>query len=90
MAPSGRLSRTRTTRHVRVTRRSTCSGSCGATRRGRAEHGLGFSVRMGLSSGEVVVGKIGDGLHGTAVYNLVRMRNLAAGDNNEMDLPRRK
>ena len=44
----------------------------------RLEHGLGFSVRMGLNSGEVVVGKIGDGLHGTAVYNLVRMRKLAA------------
>src|SRR5262249_55659904 len=26
------------------------------------EHGLGFSVRMGLNSGEVVVGKIGDDL----------------------------
>ena len=28
----------------------------------RLEHGLGFSVRMGLNSGEVVVGKIGDDL----------------------------
>ena len=26
------------------------------------EHGLSFSVRMGLNSGEVVVGKIGDDL----------------------------
>ena len=26
------------------------------------EHGFGFSVRMGLNSGEVVVGKIGDDL----------------------------
>ncbi len=28
----------------------------------RLEHGLGFSVRMGLNSGEVVVGRIGDDL----------------------------
>jgi class 3 adenylate cyclase len=28
----------------------------------RLAHGLGFSVRMGLNSGEVVVGKIGDDL----------------------------
>jgi class 3 adenylate cyclase/tetratricopeptide (TPR) repeat protein len=28
----------------------------------RLEHGLGFSVRMGLNSGEVVVGQIGDDL----------------------------
>jgi class 3 adenylate cyclase len=28
----------------------------------RLEHGLGFSVRMGINSGEVVVGKIGDDL----------------------------
>src|SRR3989475_1025994 len=28
----------------------------------RLEHGLGFSVRMGLDSGEVVVGRIGDDL----------------------------
>ncbi len=28
----------------------------------RLKHGLGFSVRMGLNSGEVVVGKIGDDL----------------------------
>jgi hypothetical protein len=26
----------------------------------RLEHGLNFSVRMGLNSGEVIVGKIGD------------------------------
>jgi class 3 adenylate cyclase len=29
----------------------------------RLEHGLGFSVRMGLNSGEVVVGKIDDSAH---------------------------
>jgi class 3 adenylate cyclase len=28
----------------------------------RSKHGLAFSVRMGLNSGEVVVGKIGDDL----------------------------
>jgi len=28
----------------------------------RLDHGLGFSVRMGLNSGEVIVGKIGDDL----------------------------
>ena len=28
----------------------------------KREHGLGFSVRMGVNSGEVVVGKIGDDL----------------------------
>src|SRR5262245_8529147 len=28
----------------------------------RLKHGIGFSVRMGINSGEVVVGKIGDDL----------------------------
>src|SRR5262249_47167110 len=50
-------------------------------------HGLNFSVRMGLNSGEVVVGKIGDDLrmdytaHGHTVGLAARMEQLAAPDN---------
>ena len=29
----------------------------------RRDHGLSFSVRMGINSGEVVVGTVGDDLH---------------------------
>ncbi len=49
----------------------------------RLEHGLGFSVRMGLNSGEVVVGKIGDDLrmdytaHGHTVGLAARMEQMA-------------
>ena len=49
----------------------------------RLEHGLGFSVRMGLNSGEVVVGKIGDDLRmdytaqGHTVGLAARMEQLA-------------
>jgi class 3 adenylate cyclase len=49
----------------------------------RIEHGLNFSVRMGLNSGEVVVGKIGDGLRmdytaqGHTVGLAQRMESLA-------------
>jgi len=50
----------------------------------RLEHGLAFSVRMGLNSGEVVVGKIGDDLRmdytaqGHTVGLAARMEQLAA------------
>jgi class 3 adenylate cyclase len=50
-------------------------------------NGLNFSVRMGLNSGEVVVGKIGDDLrmdytaHGHTVGLASRMEQLAAPDN---------
>src|SRR5262249_45149421 len=50
-------------------------------------HGLNFSVRMGLNSGEVVVGRIGDDLrmdytaHGHTVGLAARMEQLAAPDN---------
>jgi adenylate cyclase len=49
----------------------------------RLEHGLAFSVRMGLSSGEVVVGKIGDDLRmdytaqGYTVGLAARMEQMA-------------
>jgi class 3 adenylate cyclase/tetratricopeptide (TPR) repeat protein len=49
----------------------------------RLEHGLDFSVRMGLSSGEVVVGKIGDDLRmdytaqGHTVGLAARMEQMA-------------
>src|SRR5207247_4935020 len=49
----------------------------------RLEHGLGFSVRMGLNSGEVVVGKIGNDLRmdytalGHSVGLAQRMEQLA-------------
>jgi class 3 adenylate cyclase len=49
----------------------------------RLAHGLGFSVRMGLSSGEVVVGKIGDDLRmdytaqGHTVGLAARMEQMA-------------
>ncbi len=49
----------------------------------RREHGLNFSVRMGLNSGEVVVGKIGDDLRmdytaqGHTVGLAARMEQLA-------------
>jgi class 3 adenylate cyclase len=52
----------------------------------RRAHGLGFSVRMGLNSGEVVVGAIGEdlGMEYTAVGHTVglaqRMEQLAAAD----------
>src|SRR5262245_46492395 len=50
-------------------------------------HGLSFSVRIGLNSGEVVVGTIGDDLrmdytaHGHTVGLAARMEQLAAPDN---------
>ena len=49
----------------------------------RLEHGLSFSVRMGLNSGEVVVGKIGDDLRmdytaqGHTVGLAARMEQIA-------------
>src|SRR5215468_5145679 len=49
----------------------------------RLEHGLGFSVRMGLNSGEVVVGAIGDDLRmdytaqGHTVGLAARMEQMA-------------
>ncbi len=52
----------------------------------RLGRGLNFSVRMGLNSGEVVVGKIGDDLHmeytasGHTVGLAQRMEQLAAAD----------
>ena len=52
----------------------------------KREQGLGFSVRMGLHSGEVVVGKIGDDLRmdytaqGHTVGLAARMQSLASPD----------
>ncbi len=52
----------------------------------KREHGLGFSVRMGIHSGEVVVGKIGDDLRmdytaqGHTVGLAARMQELASPD----------
>jgi class 3 adenylate cyclase/tetratricopeptide (TPR) repeat protein len=52
----------------------------------RVERGLNFSVRMGINSGEVVVGKIGDDLRmdytaqGQTVGLAARMEELAAAD----------
>ncbi len=52
----------------------------------RLSQGLNFSVRMGLNSGEVVVGKIGDDLrmdytaHGHVVGLAARMEQIAAAD----------
>jgi class 3 adenylate cyclase/tetratricopeptide (TPR) repeat protein len=52
----------------------------------RVERGLGFSTRMGINSGEVVVGKIGDDLRmdytaqGHTVGLAARMEELAAPD----------
>jgi class 3 adenylate cyclase len=51
----------------------------------RVDHGLNFSVRMGLNSGEVVVGRIGDDLRmdytaqGQTVGLAQRMESLAEG-----------
>ena len=52
----------------------------------KREHGVGFSTRMGLNSGEVVVGKIGDDLRmdytaqGHTVGLAQRMESLASPD----------
>ncbi|MBW2578961.1 MAG: AAA family ATPase, partial [Deltaproteobacteria bacterium] len=52
----------------------------------KREHGIGFSTRMGLHSGEVVVGKIGDDLRmdytaqGQSVGLAQRMESLASPD----------
>jgi adenylate cyclase len=52
----------------------------------KREHGLGFSTRMGLNSGDVVVGKIGDDLRmdytaqGQTVGLAQRMESLASPD----------
>src|SRR5262245_53696412 len=52
----------------------------------RVEHGLNFFVRMGLNSGDVVVGKIGDDLRmdytaqGHTVGLAARMEQIAAAD----------
>jgi len=52
----------------------------------KREHGLSFSVRMGLHSGEVIVGKIGDDLRmdytakGHSVGLAARMQELASPD----------
>jgi len=52
----------------------------------KREHGLGFSTRLGLHSGEVVVGKIGDDLRmdytaqGQSVGLAQRMESLASPD----------
>ncbi|HYC56776.1 MAG TPA: adenylate/guanylate cyclase domain-containing protein [Candidatus Binatia bacterium] len=52
----------------------------------RRDEGLNFSVRMGMNSGEVIVGRIGDDLHmdytaqGHTVGLASRMESLAAAD----------
>jgi len=52
----------------------------------KREHGLNFSVRMGLNSGDVIVGKIGDDLRmdytaqGLTVGLAARMEELASPD----------
>ena len=52
----------------------------------KRQHGLGFSVRMGLNSGEVIVGRIGDDLRmdytaqGHTVGLAARMQELASPD----------
>jgi class 3 adenylate cyclase/tetratricopeptide (TPR) repeat protein len=52
----------------------------------KREHGLNFSVRMGINSGEVVVGRIGDDLRmdytaqGQTVGLAARMQELASPD----------
>lgn len=52
----------------------------------QAEYGLRFSIRVGLNSGEVVVGTIGDDLRmdytaqGHVVAIAARLENLASGD----------
>ncbi len=52
----------------------------------KREHGLGFSTRIGINSGEVVVGKIGDDLRmdytaqGVTVGLAARMEQLASPD----------
>src|SRR5262249_36191758 len=52
----------------------------------KREHGVGFSMRMGLNSGEVVVGRIGDDLRmdytaqGHTVGLAQRMEQLASPD----------
>ncbi len=52
----------------------------------KRKHGLGFSVRMGIHSGEVIVGKIGDDLRmdytaqGHTVGLAARMQELASPD----------
>jgi class 3 adenylate cyclase/tetratricopeptide (TPR) repeat protein len=57
----------------------------GFARELRREHGLDFSVRMGLNSGEVVVGKIGDDLRmdytaqGQTVGLAARLQQIAEG-----------
>jgi adenylate cyclase len=56
----------------------------GYSRAVKREHGIGFSVRMGMHSGEVVVGKIGDDLRmdytaqGQTVGLAARMEELAS------------
>jgi len=56
------------------------------TRELKRAHGIGFSTRMGINSGEVVVGKIGDDLrmdytaHGHTVGLASRMEGLASPD----------
>ena len=83
---SARRSPTRTTRSAPATRRCTCARSCAATRRAARARGLDFSARIGLNSGEVVVGKIGDDLRmdytaqGQTVGLAQRMEQLAAPD----------
>ncbi len=80
---SARRSRTRTTRSARATRRSTAARLGRYADELRLAHGLSFSVRMGLNSGEVVVGKIGDDLRmdytaqGHTVGLAARMEQLA-------------
>ena len=81
---SARRSRTRTTRSGPATRRSHLRDELAATRRAaRRSAASNFSVRMGLNSGEVVVGKIGDDLRmdytaqGHTVGLAARMEQLA-------------
>ena len=58
----------------------------GVVRDVKREHGLGFSTRVGIHSGEVVVGKIGDDLRmdytaqGATVGVAARMEQLASPD----------
>ena len=81
---SARRSRTRITRSAPATRRCTSATSCARyADELRRERGLSFSVRIGINSGEVVVGTIGDDLRmdytaqGHTVGLAARMEQLA-------------
>jgi hypothetical protein len=67
---------------TRITRKRACYAALNLRHAVRVRHGIPFGVRIGLNSGEVVVGRIGDDLRlrDRLPFRLVEVGSLGAPD----------